>query len=299
MKLVLANNQSDKFVQFHEDLQANKKIYDYAGYDGLLFHFEAGKSSFVHVDTRRQSSDYTGVYLNGYLTTPEIAATAATVLGSNGIRYVNSELDGVLSLSKLSAYAKLAASDVSIPKTYGGAARALIRGLKEGRIDLSGRFVLKRADADRGIDNFLLDTQEEVLGKLQLADDRSLWLIQEFIPNDGFYLVSFYHGEPRFGIYRTLEERPDGNRELGHMYKPAGGINAVSCRVEDIPKPVLAQAATAIKSLRREIGSVDVVVDSITGEAYVLEVNYNPQLVTISTFTELRRQAFLDAIDEL
>lgn len=299
MKLVLANNQTERFVDFHNEVQQAEKIYDYGDYAGLLFEFAADKVSFLHVDTGRRANEYDGVYLNGYLSTPEIAVTAATVLQGLQIHFVNSELGNAPSLSKLSAYAKLAASGVSIPRTFAGAARALRFGVEHDLIDIELPVVLKRADADRGIDNYILDNYDDVAAKLRDVEDRSLWVLQEFVPNEGFYVVSFYHSQPKFSIYRSLEDRPDGRKELAHMYKPAGGINATLLDVKDIPQPVLDEAQRALDVMHREIGSADVVVHKATGVPYVLEVNYNPQLVTITTFADIRREIFLDAIKEL
>jgi glutathione synthase/RimK-type ligase-like ATP-grasp enzyme len=299
MKLVLANNQTERFVAFHTDVQQAEKIYDYGDYAGLLFEFAADKVSFLHVDTGRRADEYDGVYLNGYLSTPEIAVTAATVLEGLQIHYVNSELGNAPSLSKLSAYAKLAARGVSIPRTFAGAARALRFGVERDLINIELPVVLKRADADRGIDNYILDSYDDVAAKLRDVEDRSLWVLQEFVPNEGFFVVSFYHSQPKFGIYRSLEARPDGRKELAHMYKPAGGINASLLDVKDIPRPVLDEAQRALDVMHREIGSADIVVHKTTGVPYVLEVNYNPQLVTITTFADIRREIFLDAMKEL
>lgn len=299
MKLVLANNQSERFVTFHKELQNDEQLYDYAGYDGLLFSFEKNKTSFYHIDTDKRVDDYDGVYLSGYMNTPEIAITAAVVLDGNGIRYLDSELHDAPSFSKLSAYAKLAAQGISIPRTYAGASRALRFGIERKLIDIELPVVLKRADADRGVDNYIFSNYDDVLVKLQTVDDRSLWILQVFVPNNGFYRVGIYKGVPKFSIFRTLEKRLDEKEELAHMYKPAGGVNAKSIAIEDMPTSVLHESLKAAKAMHREIAGVDVVVKTGTDVPYVLEVNYNPQLVTVSIFSDIRKQAFIDTMREL
>lgn len=299
MKLVLANNQTEKFVSFHKDLQANEKIYDYIGYKSLLFYFEKSVTKFINVENFKDQTYYSGVYLNGYLSTPEIAVTTARVLEHNHINYVNHELGSALSLTKLSAYAALATADVSIPKTFGGSAYALQKGIEHNILTIDVPFILKRTDADRGIDNYKIDSYERALEILQTQEERSLWVIQEFVPNDGFYLVSYYDSTPKFSIFRSLEERPDGKQELAHMFKPKGGANASLLAVDELPQTLLDESNAAIATLNRQIGSVDLLYSAEEDCAYVLEVNYNPQLVTIETFKDVRQQAFLDAMRDL
>jgi glutathione synthase/RimK-type ligase-like ATP-grasp enzyme len=298
MKLVLANNQTDQFVNFHRDIQGSEHIYDYIGYRSLLFYFEKGVTKFTNVE-EGAANNYAGVYLNGYLSTPEIAVTMARVLEHNGINYVNHELGNAPSLTKLSAYAALAAANVSIPKTFGGSAYALIHGIDQQLLTIPTPFILKRADADRGIDNYKIDSYDRAKEILSQQEERSLWVIQEFIDNDGFYLVSYYDGQPKFSIFRSLEERPDGKQELAHMFKPKGGANATMKEINELPGELVLESNAAISTLNRQIGSVDLLYSADQHRAYVLEVNYNPQLVTIETFKEVRQQAFLDAIRDL
>lgn len=299
MKLVLANNQTQKFVDFHKTIQADEKIYDYIGYKSLLFYFEKNVASFINVENQQSHTHYTGVYLNGYLSTPELAVTTARVLSHNNINYVNHELGTAPSLTKLSAYAALAANGVSIPKTFGGSAYALLSGIENKHVTIATPFILKRADADRGIDNYKIDSYERAVDILRDQEERSVWVIQEFIPNDGFYLVSYYDAKAKFSIFRSLEVRPDGKQELAHMFKPKGGRNASLLDIDELPSVLREESDAAIATLNRQIGSVDLLYSAERNEAFVLEVNYNPQLVTIETFKEVRQQAFLDAIKDL
>lgn len=299
MKLVLDNNQSERFKAFHASLQGDKEpVYEYAGYKSLLFSFEVsdgkGQLSFSNVDTGSKHTDFDGVYINGYLFVPEYAVTVAKVLDIAGIHYVNSELADGYSLSKLSAYAKLAGDGVAIPKTLAGSAYALKKGLKSSALTFP--LVLKRADADRGIDNFMVSSAADVTQILDEQLDKSIWLLQEFIPNDGFYVVSFQHGNPQFAIYRELQERPDKNAKKAHFFKPKGGKNAELIPVKELPKEVIAVSQAAILAMKREIASVDIVLNKKSGEAVVLEVNYNPQLVTIETFKDIRQKSFLESM---
>lgn len=302
-KLVIANNQSPAFIDFHAQLQEDKELYDYVGYRSLLFEFNpSDQTSLMHfwnIENETRSDEYSGVYLNGYLSTVELATTAATVLDAQSIDYVNKELHNAPSLSKLSSYAKLTQAGVSIPHTFGGAAYALLAGFACELISINTPFVLKRADADRGIDNFKIDTYEQAVALLKDQPERSMWVVQDFIPNDGFYLVSVYHDQPEFTIYRSMGARSDGRKDKAHMFKPKGGENASLIEIANTPAPVIQESVKAVKAMNRQIASVDSLYDPISEKAYVLEVNYNPQLVTITTFKEVRQDAFLKALKQI
>lgn len=302
-KLVVANNQRENFVSFHHDIQADEPFYDYAGYRSLLFEFGVvqgqPKVQFLNIETGDRSDTYEGVYLNGYLDTVELATTAAVVLDANQVPYVNKELGHAPSLTKLSAYAKLAAQGVQIPYTFGGAAYALLAGFANKQITLELPFILKRADADRGVDNYKVSSYKQAEKILKDQPERSVWVAQEFIPNDGFYLVSFYHGKPEFGIFRSMGERKDKREDLSHMFKPKGGENATLLEVAKLPGTLLDTSVRATMALNRQFASVDSIYVPETDMTYVLEVNYNPQLVTIETFKEVRKKAFLEAMRHL
>ena len=296
MKLILANNQSDQFKAFYADIARTHNVaLEYTDYASLLFTFDSEGASPISVNvttTGRALTDYNGVYINGYLNTYELAITTATCAQVLQVPFVNQELADSASLSKLSMYAKLVAAGVRLPKTVAGSAQALLTV-----DDFVFPAVLKRADADRGIDNFMV--RDLVAAKAILADQDSLslWVLQEFVPNDGFYLVSFYHEEPAFCIFRTLEERPDGDATKAHMFKPKGGTNASLIDLSKLQPSIMKEAHKALLAMNRQIGSVDCLYDPATDKTYILEVNYNPQLVTIETFKDKRTAAFVRAMN--
>lgn len=300
MKLILANNQSEKFVDFYKDLNTKSSeplVYD--SYQSLLFCFDTDNSDtpldVVLTSTGQSLREFDGVYINGYLNTYELAVTTATSLDYLGVAYVNRELQNAPSLSKLSSYAKLTAAGVTMPKTYAGSKQAIVAGL-DAVIQLDFPVILKRADADRGIDNFKISSKQQLRDQLRDFDDRSLWVLQAFIPNNGFYLVSIYNNEPKFVIFRSLEERPDHDELKAHMFKPKGGANAHLVELPDAPELLLDTSLAAVKAMNRQIASVDSIYDEQNNKVYILEVNYNPQLVTIETFKDVRVQAFLDTL---
>ena len=302
MKLVLANNQTPKFVQFYKELQADSPTpFVYSSYNSLLFYFDTSAEQKVEVYNLAENqplTDYDGIYINGYMYSVELATSLATCAGALGIPYVNQELSNAPSLSKLSAHAKLAKANVSTPKTFGGAKAAIVQAGKfMDRLQFPA--ILKRADADRGIDNFKVKSFEEVLELLEHYEDNSIWILQEYIDNNGYYLMSFYDSKPSFCIFRSLAVRPDLDERKAHMYKPKGGSNASLIDLHEVPKTIMTTCQAALDIMNRQIGSVDCIYVPETDKAFILEVNYNPQLVTIETFKDVRVKAFLENLAKL
>lgn len=299
MKLVLANNQSQKFREFYSRLpDYGAAPVDYAGYTNLLFIFDdaAGqKVRAVHFETGRSLDAYEAVYLNSYLNSYELAATTALCCDALGVPFLNTELRNAPSLSKLTMHAKLAAKAVATPYTICGAKRAILRAVEAENYISDDAFpaVLKRADADRGVDNFKVTNRSELAGHLADHSNSSLWVLQPFVAHDGYHTICVYDGQVQFSIYRKLQERPDGKADKAHMYKPKGGANASLIEAADVPQELTGLAQRAAKAMDRQICSVDCLLDK-DGRAYVLEVNYNPQMVTIETFREVRIKAFVD-----
>jgi glutathione synthase/RimK-type ligase-like ATP-grasp enzyme len=302
VKLILANNQSDTFTSFYETLQQQTdEPFDYAGYSSLLFVFDTSADQPIRVVNLQQGkelTDYDGVYINGYLNTYELAASVAIACEALNIGYANRELSQPASLSKLSMYAKLAVDKVTLPFTIAGTKAALLVADAELSA-MKFPAVLKRADADRGIDNYKVASVTEAATILAEHDDRSLWVLQEFVDNQGFYLVSFFNDEPTFCIFRSLEARPDGNEQKAHMYKPKGGANARLIPLEEVPTSIIDTCARAARTMNRQIASVDCLYDEANDVTYILEVNYNPQLVTIETFKAERIATFLKNLPDI
>jgi glutathione synthase/RimK-type ligase-like ATP-grasp enzyme len=296
VKLVLANNQSARFIAFYKSLQdQSREPFDYTGYSSLFFGFDNDAVQPIVVKNLaqvRDLSDYDGVYINNYLNTYELAATVAICCQVLGVPFIDREFEHAPSLSKLTAYARLVASGVRIPKTVAGTKAALLQAAEHYPDDLFPA-VLKRADADRGLDNFKVVSQAEVADCLAAHDERSLWILQQYIDNDGFYRVSFYNQQPAFCIFRSLAGRADNNAQKAHIFKPQGGANASLIELATVPAEIIDECQRAINALNRQVAGVDCLFDPITKRVYILEVNYNPQLVTIETFKDVRVNAFL------
>ena len=306
-KLILCHNQSMRFNDFFVNIQQGQELFDYSGYSDLLFVFDQSakhKACFLDLDTDKYSYEYGGAYITGYMAEGgncyDLAFAAAFIMDHEGSSVADSELIKAPALSKISEFTKLITAGIPIPKSYGGQKIAIIRAVVTKRIKLSYPIVIKRADAERGRDNYMIFNENEIFDFFQDKDDSSIWVLQTLVPNDGFYRLNCYFGKPAYVIYRSLDDRPpEFERHKAHMYKPAGGINAKLLHMNEVPRDVLALAKRATKVVGRDFAGVDIVVNKNTHKAYVLEANYFPQIVTAESFRETRIKAFLEAMEEL
>lgn len=303
MKLILSNNQTMKFNDFFTQIQAGKELFDYSGYHDLLFIFDntlAHPVQFLNLDTGRRSYQYSGAYLTGYLASPDIAFAAATILKSERIAVTDRELINAPSLSKISEAAKLVSHDVLMPKCYGGTKIAIIRAITSEKVTLDFPLIMKLANGTRGSENYTIFSKNEIFDLLDGKEDSSIWILQKLVDSDGFFRVNCYYGKPVYGIFRSLEDAPeDLERHHGHMYKPVGGSNATFLEPYEIPRSVQQAASRAAKILGRDFAGADIIVDKYSKRAYVLEINYNPQLVTVESFKDRRIAEFLKAMEKM
>ena len=299
MKLILSDGQSLKFKNYFKQLSTEYSFeFDYSGYKDILFSFTE-KNNSIHTEahlfsTGKNITDYDGVYFKSYEFRPDIAYAFACILNYYGIKYIDKEVGMAISSSKLSMYTKLALANLSIPDTYAGHTKALKTGLNNGYINFNNqKKVLKRADADRGIDNYLVNSNKEIEAILD-SKPLSIWLLQDYIENDGYYRIMIYGQEAKVAIFRKLMPRPDKNKMKAHMYRPKGGENATLVNISDLNDDIIQISKKAAKTMNRQIAGVDVLIGKKNQKVYLMEVNYNPELVNLSAFKKEREDALVD-----
>ena len=97
--------------------------------------------------------------------------------------------------------------------------------------------------------------------------EKTGFLLQEYIPNDGDYRLMLIGYQVLGGFKRQKkEERLVLSRSLG----PSEGLKT-------IPKAVKEEAEKACRALKVEIASVDMVIDKRNGKPVIIEVNEAPQ----------------------
>ena len=149
-------------------------------------------------------------------------------------------------------------------------------------------FICKANDGMKGMRNYLVKSWETFDTILQDSGQGG-YVVQPFIPNDGDYRV-LYIGTQRLIFYR----RRGADTHLNNTSQNATGERIAEA---DCDPAVLSLADRAMRAYNRHIGGVDVLVDSETNEAYILEINATPALLS-GLFLDEKSELFVSFVEQ-
>ncbi|MEO7364538.1 MAG: hypothetical protein ABIV43_03470 [Candidatus Saccharimonadales bacterium] len=215
------------------------------------------------------------VHFKNWMFDSEQAATIACYLEHHTVSFFNSEVNIQLAWGKVSQMVRLAFAKIEVPDTYFAKNRQMHRQFSTGLLPAGFSFpaILKADDGAKGNDNHLVRDVAAALAVLDERQDKH-YVLQNFLPNDGDY---------RF-LFMGLDEAPLVFLRLAagdsHLNNTSQGGSGELVDISTLPKSYLGIARSAASALGREIGGVDILVDSRTQKPYVLEVNSTPALAT-------------------
>ncbi|MBU3957353.1 ATP-grasp domain-containing protein [Patescibacteria group bacterium] len=159
----------------------------------------------------------------------------------------------------------LAKNGISYPRTSFAANKEVLLAEAE---KFKYPFVLKISKGGRRGAGTLLIKDKEVLARaIKGRIEKTGFLLQEYIPNDGDYRLMVIGYQVLGGFKRQKkEERLVLSRSLG----PSEALKT-------IPQAVKEEAEKACQALKVEIASVDMVIDKRNGKPVIIEVNEAPQ----------------------
>lgn len=215
----------------------------------------------------------------------DIAYSLAKAFEANGIKYWNSEMGMQRSTTKLSQMMIMALNDIQMPKTL----FSLTDDLILARLQDNQKYIVKAAAASRGKSNYLLDSKNTIKDVLSTPD--TIFLVQEFIPNDHDLRVICFGGEPKLALKRSRTS------EETHLNNTSQGASAEWIEIpEDLKEP----ARKISKLLGRDMGGIDFIesvdLDNSSRLCYCLEVNAIPQL-TSGTDVERKMAALIETVN--
>ena len=139
--------------------------------------------------------------------------------------------------------------------------------LKEVR-DYRFPFILKVSTGGRhGVGTFMIDKQSTLEKAIKGRLKRSSFLLQEYIPNDGDYRLMTVGYQVLGGFKRR-------QKEAGLLLNRSVGPSEV---LKKIPDQVKNEAEKAVKVLKVEIASIDMVIDERDQRPVIIEVNEAPE----------------------
>ncbi len=217
------------------------------------------------------------VYLKAYRNYPDHALAIAKYLQYRHVPFADRELERGVSLSKTSELFYLATEGISVPQSYLEMKHFRHHSYDDVAARVGTPFVIKDADSDRGKNNYLVTDEASFAEAVsRLAECRTL-VVQRYIHNEGFYRVVVLHNKAVQVVYRAVHQHDDPLK--AHLNKPAGSVNARVVPVAEADSEMVALAIRAAMAMRRDVAGVDVIQDKRTKQWYVIEVNYNPEML--------------------
>ena len=101
-----------------------------------------------------------------------------------------------------------------------------------------------------------------------------VYMVQNFIPNDGDHRIILLGYEPKLAFKRTRKD------DSSHLNNTSQGASAELIELTDYSDEVISDVVMAAQLVSREVAGVDVLFNKDTGAHVILEVNASPQLAT-------------------
>lgn len=234
------------------------------GWDGnkLLLRHATGKS--LH--------HYDAVYLSGWGKAASIARFIAFYFAQHGIPAFNVQLFDTWPVTKVAELCRLPAAGVNHPRTVCTQETRnfpLLVQWANRELKFQLPLVVKAIGGARGESNFWVRSHEDTV----TLNPELVYLVQEFIPNNGDYRILIIDGQPAVAIFRQRQS-PDT-----HLNNTSQGSKATIVPLHEVDPRILDISVRAAHAMNRtELAGVDVVVHAETNVPYVLEVNLCPDI---------------------
>ena len=254
---------------------------EFTTYTDILAKISQDKISFIDLKSGRDLKDFAFVQFKNWHGNLEYASTIARYLRDNNVPFANPEVAIDINIGKISQAYVFAKSGLPTPYTVFLMVDRL-RNFDESDLERYGLrlpLIMKQVDGSRGDNNFLIRDIGQIAEAIALHDDelpsrRPHYVLQEFIPNDGDYRVLFIGTQQEPFVFMR---KADGDSHLNNTSKGgSGGLVNVS----DLPEAYIQDAKRAAQAVNLEIVGVDIIVDSKTGQHFVLETNSTPAIAT-------------------
>lgn len=266
---------------------------DFKTYNELMIHLSSTKASVLQVTDGTELVDYDLVYFKTHIHKQEFAAVLGAWLDSRAVQYIDEEIRHHCFNTKVTQYMRLWLEGLPIPGTV-ILNRSVLAGQYDRLVRLLGTpFILKDPEADKGLRNYLVHTQEEFENiDNETPAEQYYYVAQEYIPNDGDLRLIVLNKKVEMIISRRAAKDSDS-----HLNNTSTGGEASLLVPGDTDAQVRNIAIRSAIALRRQVAGVDLMRHAETGEWYVLEVNNSPQLASgafpdekVNTFGNFLRQ---------
>lgn len=235
-----------------------------------------GKLIVRDAKTKQRYSDLDGVYIANWRKAPEIALALAKYLTSKKKAVLNGEILHFPAATKLGEMVLMSNKGIPMPNSFFVREKYIQTMVEKKKLPAGFEFplIVKSTGGSMGTNNWLVRDFEQ-LGEIAQMDHEFMLVAQEFIPNDFDYRVLVFGGKVRAVIKRSRLD------DTTHLNNTSQGGQGDMVDLKDFPKyleEIALQAAAATR--RSDLAGVDIIINSETGDPYVLEVNKSPQIET-------------------
>lgn len=246
-------------------------------YQDLTYEITAEGKPRILLPSGEDIAAHPLVYFKAYRRYPDHAVAIAKYLQYRHVRFIDYEVGNALSSTKLSEMFMLAIGGVLVPPTCLNMDGFRSISYEQLADKLGPEIVLKDPASDRGKNNYVVSNAVEFAHAVKRLEHIQTVLVQKFIPNNGFYRVLCFGDEIVQVVHRTTSGHKNALKR--HLNKPYGSSNATLIPVESANAEMISLALKAALTMGRNIAGVDLIQDMNTGIWYIIEVNYNPEML--------------------
>lgn len=259
-------------------LKAVEDDYKLSLHQGSLkdLHIEIIENALVVTEstTGKLLDEFDFVRFELWLKSPQQALAAATYLDRKGVPFTGHEALSVLCTTKIGELVRMSDSDVPLPRTFMSSYSGTLERFKAQSLPFEYPFIAKAADAFGGKMNYLVRNYNELKHALTEHKDQ-FFVLQEFIPNEFDYRILIMDNDIKFVMKRSR------TNHASHLNNTSAGADGVFIPVDTLSAEIQQDALkAAARTLRSDFAGVDIIVNSETGEHYILEVNEAPAIQT-------------------
>lgn len=276
--LMLNSIESDIVKEFAQSLTKSTPGLqcDYSTYDDLIIYLNGSEAKVIRNSTGDDLGLYDLVYFKTHYKRQEFAAALSEFFDSRATSYIDREISGHCSNTKITQYMRLWREGLPLPKTI-MINRSIMDDQYDRFIDLLGLpFILKDPSADKGLRNYLVRTRRQYK---EIARDTPLaqkyYVAQEYIENSGDLRIIVLNKKVELVIGRQAQ----GGSET-HLNNTSTGGSAALVDLGELDSQMKNMAISAAIALNRQVAGVDLIQNDRTGEWYILEVNNSPQIAS-------------------
>jgi glutathione synthase/RimK-type ligase-like ATP-grasp enzyme len=235
----------------------------------LVISYKDNKMEITETMTGRDLSSFGLVYFELFTKAPQQALAAAAYLDRKRVPYFSPQVRQILPDSKLAEMALLADNGLSIPDGI-TSSNTQLKSIFRADHPIEYPFILKSVKAFGGAMNFLVHDYAELVAHLD-ENPQETFIIQSFIPNQFDYRVLIFGGEVKLVLKRSR------NSAETHLNNTSKGAAGEFLDPSELTEAQIADTLKAAKLLgREEFCGLDLIINELTGEHSILEINESP-----------------------